>query len=108
MRPFDPGNNATIAEANATSAAGGSLAHSVAVVALYNSSDSATAYFTCAPTNAGGSGPTAVVPSGGTRGAFPVPPGAQVRVSVPRGPKAYSVVASAADGTLFITPGEGS
>ena len=108
IRPFDPGLNTTIAQANATSSAGGDLPEDVGQVALYNSSATATAYFTCKPVQGTDTGPTAVVPVGATRGSFPVPPGQLIRVSVPRGPKKYATIASAADGTLFITPGEGN
>jgi hypothetical protein len=107
--PFNPGLNQTIAQANATSSAGGSLPDTAAQVALYNSSATATAYFVCNRLNSeADAGPTAVIPSGGTRGSFPVPPGAQIRLSVSRGPKKYAAIASAADGTLFITPGDGN
>jgi hypothetical protein len=110
MTPFNPGGfNNTIAQANATSSAGGSLPDTAAQVALYNSSSTATAYFVCRVLNSpADAGPTAVVPSGGTLGAMPVPPGQQIRVTVARGPKKYATIASAADGTLFITPGEGN
>jgi hypothetical protein len=109
MTPFNPGENQTIAQANATSSAGGSLPDSVAQVALYNSSGTATAYFVCRALNsAADAGPTAVIASGATLGSFPVPPGGQIRVTVARGPKKYATIASAADGTLFITPGDGN
>lgn len=109
MTPFNPGENNTIAQANATSSAGGSLPDWASQVVLTNTSSSATAYFVCRALNSpADSGPTAVVPSGGTLGSFPVLPGQQIRVTVAKGPKKYATIASAADGTLFVTPGEGN
>lgn len=110
MTPFNPGSyNNTIAQANATSSAGGSLPDTAAQVVLTNTSATAIAYFVCLQLNSpADAGPTAVVPSGGTLGSFPVLPGQQIRLTVARGPKKYATIASAADGTLFITPGEGN
>jgi hypothetical protein len=109
MIPFDPGINQTISQANATSSAGGVLPDNANVVALYNTSATATAYFVCTPSVVGGTPVAAVVPaSGGARGSMPVPPGAQIRIGVPEGPKAYRTIASAADGALLITPGRGN
>lgn len=105
MTPFDPGNNTTIAQANATSSAGGALPETATQVVLTNASETAIAYFTY---RAGQDAVTAVVPSGGTRGSLPVLPRQQIRISVNSGPKTYATIASAADGTLFITPGEGN
>lgn len=107
MQAFDPGNNQTIAQANATGSAGGSLPESAASVVLYNSSATATAYFVCIAAPGSDDVPTAVVPSDGTKGSLPVPPGQSYCVTVPRGPKKYATIASAEDGTLFITPGLG-
>ena len=107
--PFNPGINQTIAQTNATSSAGGSLPDTAAQVVLTNTSATATAYFVCNRLgNASDAGPTAVIPTGGTLGSFPVLPGQQIRLTVARGPKKYATIASAADGTLFITPGEGN
>jgi hypothetical protein len=109
LPPFNPGVNQTIAQTNSATSAGGSLPDSAGQVALYNSSATAIAYFVCNRLNSeADAGPTAVIPSGGTRGSMPVPPGAQIRISVARGPKKYAVIASAADGILFITPGDGN
>ena len=106
--PFDPGINETIAQANAISSAGDVLPEDANVVALYNTSATATAYFVCTPIRTGDTPVAAVVPSGGTRGSMPVPPGAQIRVTVPVGMKAYRTIASAADGILMITSGRGN
>lgn len=108
IRPFEPGQGNTIAQANATSSAGGSLPEDAGQVVLYNSSTTATAYWICRGGFEADTGPTAVVPAGETLGGIPIPPAAQIRLSVPRGPKKYATIASAADGTLFITPGEGN
>lgn len=108
MTPFDPGNNGTIAQLNATSSAGGSLPHSATTVVLTNTSATAIAYFTYIRTDAANTAVTAVIPSGSTLGSMPVLPGQQIRITVNSGPKVYATIASAADGTLFITPGDGN
>ena len=108
-QPFQAADGATIAQPNATSSAGGSLPDNAAQVALYNSSSSATVYWSCRSLNsAADAGPTAVIPVSGTLGSQPIPPGAYLRLTVGRGPKKYATIASAADGNLLITPGEGN
>jgi hypothetical protein len=108
MQAFDPGESTTIIQANATGSAGGSLPDSVAQVVLYNSSATATVYWTCRKLNGpADTGPTAAIPTSGNPGAMPIPPGDMIRITVGRGPKKYATIASAADGDLFITPGEG-
>ena len=107
IAPFDPGVNETIAQANAVTSAGGTLPEDCNVVALYNTSASAVAYFVCVPT-IGRTAEAAVVPSGGTLGSLPIPPGQMIRISVPNGPKAFRTIASAADGNLLISPGRGN
>lgn len=108
MRPFQPIPSATIAQTNATSSEGGSLPESCEQVALYNTSATAVVYWECRTlTAAADTGPTAVVPAGETLGAMPIPPGAQIRLTVARGHKKYATIASAADGALVITPGIG-
>ena len=107
--PFDPGINDTIAQANATSSAGGVLPEDTNTVVLYNTSTTATAYFVCTPTTGGVTPIAALVPvAGGATGSMPIPPGAQIRITVPVGPKAYRTIASAADGNLMITAGRGN
>lgn len=108
MTPFDPGNNGTIAQANAITSAGGVLPETASTVVLTNTSATAIAYFTYVRTDSANTSATAVIPSGGTRGSMPVLPGQQIRITVNTGPKAYATIASAADGTLFITPGDGN
>lgn len=106
--PFDPGLNNTIEQANATSSAGGSLPDSAQTVLLTNTSTTATVYWASAAVFEDNNMPNVVVPSGATRGGMPVRPGAQIRVSVPSGRKQYRTIASAADGSLLITPGKGN
>lgn len=109
MTPFNPGENNTIAQANATSSAGGSLPDWASQVVLTNTSTTATARFVCRTLNSpADAGPTAVVPSGSTLGSMPILPGQQIRITVAKGPKKYATIASAADGALEITPGEGN
>lgn len=110
LRPFQGVTGGTIAVANATTAsASAALPEGNDTVVLYNSSATATAYFRCQTVaTSGTSGQLATVPvTGGANGDFPVPPGAQIRVGVGAGYKKFSVIASAADGVLFITPGTG-
>ena len=110
MTPFNPGGyNNTIAQANAIASAGGSLPDTASQVVLTNTSATATAYFVCRTLNRpSDAGPTAVIPAGATLGSTPILPGQQIRLTVARGPKKYATIASAADGALFITPGEGN
>lgn len=110
IRPFQPTAAGTIAQANAIASAGGSLPESCNVVALYNSSATATAFWECRTLNSpADAGPTAVVPvSGGATGGTPIAPGQQIRLTVAPGNKKYATIASAADGILYITPGQGN
>lgn len=104
--PFQP--QGTVAVANSTSATAGILSGESSQVALYNSSATAVVYWVCQVLNsASDAGPTATVPTS-TPGGMPVPPGQLIRITVGRGPKKFSVIASAADGNLFVTPGEGN
>jgi hypothetical protein len=110
IKPFQPATKGTIAIANSTSAsASAAFPSSADTVALYNSSSTATAFFRCdSLISESGSGAVAVAAVPGTPGDFPVPPLAQIRISVSTGPKKFSTIASAADGTLYITPGVGN
>lgn len=109
IRPFQP-NGSTIAIANGVASAPGTLPEECTQVALYNTSSTATVYWTSRVLNTvTDPDPTAVIPvAGGARGAMPIPPGAQVRLTVGAGMKKYAVIASAADGNLMITPGVGN
>lgn len=107
LRPFDPGLNETIAIANGTASAGGSLPEDANVVVLRNTSATATAYFVCTP--GGATVVEAVIPVPGTQGSIGIPPGGQpIRLTVPPGPKVYRRISTAADGNLEITPGRGN
>lgn len=110
LRPFQGATGATIAIANATSAsASAALPEGSETVVLYNSSSTATAFFRCQTVSASGTaGQAATAPVPGTNGDFPIPPLAQIRIGVGPGFKKFSVIASAADGTLYITPGAGN
>lgn len=105
MSPFDPGNNSTIAQANAITSAGGALPDTASTVVLTNTSATATAYFTYLR---GQTAATAIIPVGGTLGSMPILPRQQIRITVNTGPKTYATIADAADGALLITPGDGN
>lgn len=105
MSPFDPGNNSTIVQANAVASAGGLLPETATTVVLTNTSPTATAYFTYQP---GQAAATAIVPSAGVLGSMPILPNQQIRITVNSGPKTYATIASASDGNLLITPGDGN
>lgn len=109
IRPFQP-NGSTIAVANSVSSVSGTLPEECSQVALYNTSATATVYWTSRTLNAvADAAPAAVIPvDGGAVGAMPIPPGAQVRLTVGAGLKKYAAIASAADGNLLITPGIGN
>lgn len=73
---------------------------------LYNSSATATNFIRVTnytgspPADAAGNAPTVTTD-------FPVPPTAQIRLYVGPGAKFIRTIASAADGTTYITPGSG-
>lgn len=111
VRPFQPKAGGTIAVANAIAASTPApLEDSCDTVALYNTSATAVVYWRCQSisslTDAGiaASAPVA----GGAQGDMPIPPLMLVRLSVSDGHKKFSVIASAADGNLLITPGRGN
>lgn len=110
IRPFQPVPAGTIAQTNAVASAGGTLPDACTVVAIYNSSATATVFWECRTLNSlADAGPSAVIPvSGGASGGMPVPPSTQMRVTVGPGNKKYATIASAADGVLYITPGQGN
>lgn len=73
-------------------------------IALYNTS--ATALTVVAVTSYEGvETPTGTAPT--LTSGFPVPPGQLVRVRVGAGPKVIRTIASAADGNIWIVPGNG-
>lgn len=112
IKPFQPKPAGAFLVANAVAAsAPAALDDTCAQVVLYNSSATATAFWICQNLSLStDTGPTAVIPTTAQSpavGATPVPPGARVRLGVGYGPKKFSVIASAADGNLYITPGNG-
>ncbi len=105
MRPFNPKAGGTIVIANATSAtATQALDRDCPQLSLYNSSATAVAFFriTSFPDNTLG---TAVAPTVTTD--MPVGPGERVVVTVGRAFNAIRCIASAADGNLYVTQGQG-
>lgn len=105
MRPFNPKPGGTIAITNATTAtADQSLDEDCQQLSLYNSSATAIAFFrvTTYPTSSLGTG---VAPTVTTD--MPVGPGHRIVVTVGRGPKEIRCIASAANGILYVTPGQG-
>lgn len=111
-RPFQPHPSGAFLVANAvTASAAATLSSSAEQVVLYNTSATAVAYWVCWNIDQRtDGGPTAVIPTTANPGigAMPIPPGQQIRISVGYGHKKFSVIASAADGNLIITPGKGS
>lgn len=102
LRPFNPIEGATIKVANSvTASAVANLPESADVVAITNADTAAIVFFRCQPLD---QTPTVAVADTD----FPVLPNTQVRVSVPAGRKQFSVVASAATGNCYITPGIGN
>lgn len=113
IKPFQAHNGATFYVANAVVASAPALLdQDTDTVALYNSSTTAVAYWRCVGLSlATDPGASAVVPTAAQTpavGDIPIPPGAILRLSVGSGWKRFSVIASAADGNLFITPGTGN
>lgn len=102
---FAPGWGAIATGSNATSATPAvDLPVNAEEVAIYNSSATADLYFLVTPFF------TATVPVGDepTVGVgMPVPPKGLIRVRVGKGSKVIRTIASAADGTFTIVPGNG-
>lgn len=111
--PFQPRAAGTFFIANAVAASTpAALSVDAEQVVLYNSSKTATAFWRCqiVATNAD-TGSNAVIPTAGSTapvGDIPIPPTAQIRLTVGHGQKRFSVIADAADGNLYITPGQGN
>lgn len=105
---FNPAwGGATVVANSATATAGVVLPPTCQEIALYNTSATAltVVYVTpyqdvLPPADAAGNAPTL------TRG-FPVPPGQLVRLRVGPGNKIIRTIASAADGNIWIAPGNG-
>lgn len=104
LRPFQPRPAGTIVIANATSAtAAQPLDEGCQQVVLYNSS--ATAITFVVITKLQQAGDTPIVPT--TSNGFPVPPGNILRITCDYGRKSIRTIASAADGNLYVSVGNG-
>lgn len=105
LKPFEPVAGGTIKVTNsATASAVAALPDQSNVVAIYNGDTAAVAFFRCQPVGPTGSGASVAVADTD----IPIPPGQMIRIGVPAGPKKYSIVASAATGSCWITPGVGN
>lgn len=105
IKPFQPKPGGTLLVANAIAAsAATSLDQSADQVVLTNTSATAIAFWRCDIVPDASVTPAAVTVATG----FPVAPATQVRLTVGEGLKKFTVIASAADGNLYITPGRGN
>lgn len=104
-RPFAPAWGSTSVVANAVAAtAAVNIPSSCEQVCLTNTSATATTFVVVTP-YFGATPPTGTAPTL-TQG-FPIPPGRQVIITVGPGPAVIRTIASAADGNIIITPGNG-
>lgn len=113
IKPFNPSPAGTIAVAHATSATTPAvLPDGCDTLAIYNSSDTATAFLRIANlTSESASGANAAIPvAGGAKGDFPIPPMMLIRISCAAGPKKFSIISTAEDGgnPVYFTPGTGN
>lgn len=103
-RPFAPAWGKGSVVANATSAtAAVELPESCEQVALYNTSSSALTVVYV--TQYSGTSPTGTAPT--TTLGMPIPPASMIRLTVGTGKKVIRTIASAADGNIWIVPGNG-
>lgn len=112
IKPFSPALQGTFTIANSATASTPALFAGGDQVVLFNSSLTATAFVRIQPVTLNTdtiSGYTATVPGAlASPGSFPVPPMTQIRVTSSHGNKSISAIATAADGTLYVTPGDGN
>jgi hypothetical protein len=102
---FNPGWGAQTVVANATSAtAAVDLPATCREIALTNTSGTAITYVYVTPYE-GVTVPTGVAPTAAN--GFPILPGQQIRIGVGIGRKVIRTIASAADGSIIISPGNG-
>lgn len=107
VRPFQPIAGKSFYVANsATGSNPAELPEPCNVVALYNTSTTAVAYWRCEPYDTSNTNKATVATT--SAGDMAIPPTTQIRLSVGLGRKQFSVIASAADGNLIITPGIGN
>lgn len=105
-RPFAPVWGKTITVANAaTATAAVSLPSDCDQIVLTNTSATARTFVRVTPHLNEGSPPAGDAPT--VTADFPINPGAQIRLTVGPGPKVIRTIASAADGNIIITPGNG-
>jgi hypothetical protein len=105
MRPFNPKAGGTIVIANATSAtADQALDPDCSQLSLWNSSSTAISFFriTTYPDNTLGTGIAPTVTAD-----MPVGPRERIVITCGRGYKEIRCIASAADGSLYVTQGQG-
>lgn len=103
---FQPAWNGTTNVTNATSAtAAVVLPKSCEQVVLTNTSATARVHVIVSTYLDESSPPTGTAPTTST--GLPILPGGQIRVTVGSGLKVIRTIATAADGNLFITPGDG-
>lgn len=106
MQVYTPAWNSTIAVSNAaTATAAVEIPFNARSVLITNTSLTArvhllVTYYPDGIISGSGDAPT-------TSTGLPVLPGQQIRVGVPNGRKVIRTIATAADGTTFLTPGEG-
>lgn len=108
--PFNPSWVGTFYIPNAVAASTPVALSGPGQAVLYNSSATAIAFVRVSNLQSvTDTGTPATVPGVvGAAGCFPVPPGAQIRITVGVGHKTISAIASAADGNLYVTPGQGN
>src|SRR3546814_270110 len=104
IKPFMAKAGGSITVANATSASAlAELDPDCEQIVLTNTSATAIAYFRCDNlADRSATPPQSTVATG-----FPVLPASQIRVTVGMGWKKFSVIASEADGSLILSPGQG-
>lgn len=109
MVPFNPAALGSTLIVNATGAtAAVELDPGCSQFCFYNTSATAVVYIEVTNLDAGATARGAVIPASGVRGSFPVPPGAQIRLTLGTTRKAISAIASAADGNLIVSAGNGN
>lgn len=105
-KPFCPAWGQQTVVTNATSAtAAVVIPKSCEQVALTNTSTTATSFILVTYYETEGAPPTGTAPTTST--GFPIPPSTQIVVTVGFGNKLMRTIASAADGNIIISPGNG-
>ncbi len=103
---FTPAWGSTTSVANSASAtAAVDLPFSCSEIALTNTSTTARVHVIVTPYNNTVTAPTGTAPTTST--GMPILPGKQIRIRVGKGNKVIRTIATAADGNIIITPGNG-